>query len=438
MSAILWTIFLLQVQAAPKPAAPPAPDFKTEIDYKAWLEKYVVGGLPKEQNAAPLYTAIFGDPDDPKAKPMGFNGPRTAEKPVDEIGPWDPAKHPDWEAAYQKTKDVVQRFKEAAGKPYAWWGVRLNAPPGEPKLLIYALLSDPSVVRTLAKGASENSWRAPGGKVDEAAFVASNRAVLGLFRQLERNPVLIAQLVASAIRFVCYQDLLRAVDLEFLSDKKRADVLLMLKSKDEAGPPFCYAANAELAAVFDAIQFVMMKTKGLFGSSKETGVTFVNGAIRCNGPKARDEVVEHFATLASEVEKPYDAGTMARISAADEKMRTCDLLVAITVPSLGRAYQLLLRAETMRRGTRLVYELLAYRDKNKKWPAALQDLPLESDKSVRIDPFSNKPYAYRLDDGKPLLYSWGQNAKYDGGTTPDDHWGDKLADWDYILWPLQR
>lgn len=437
MKIMITAILLVLVQATVKLDPPPAPDFKTPVDYAGWLERQVVRGQSKDENAAGLYDAIFGPLDAKEIPEIGFQGPRTQDKPVAAVEPWDPKKHPDWEAAYQKTKDKIEQFKRAAAKPYIWWGVRY----GEdelPKLLMYGFMPELSRMRGLARGASENAWRAVDGKIDQSAFVAAQRAILGLTRQMERNPTLIMQLVAFSVRGIAYDDLIRAAELGVLSEKQRASVLLLLASRDEPPAPFGYPMTAEMAFSFDLIQHIAMKNGGKFGYSEQADLITLQGSQKTDAPVARDAMKAFLETLVKESGGPYSVETMGRMDAAEKTATNADKLCAGLVPGFSRAYQQRTRCETLRRGTRLVYEILVYQDKNKKWPATLGDLPSEALKAVKIDPYSEKPFVYRLEDGKPLLYSVASNGKDDGGTKHDRKWGDDANDADYIIWPRQK
>jgi hypothetical protein len=435
-TAAISVALVLFVQGAFKLDPPPPPDFKTPVDYAAWFERQVIRGQSKDDNAADLYAAIFGQVDAEKPAPDGFNGPRTGATPAGSMEPWDPKKKPEWEAAYQKNKSKIDQFKRAAAKPYAWWGIRYgNAEP--PHTLLQLYTSELAKMRLLAKGVSENAWRAENGKLDEAEFVAIQRAILAEARQIERNPSAIAQLVGYAIRWLAYDDLLRAAELGALSDKQRSAVLLLLTARDEAPPPFAYAMNSEMALSFDVIQAIAMKSGGKFGVDGKEGIT-LKGNLPCDAPKARDAMKAYYESLAKESAAPYSTETITRMSAAEETAKSADKFCEMMVPALSRAYELRLRCEALRRGTRLVVEILVYNDKNKKWPASLNDLPGEVPKAAKIDPFSEKPFVYRLEDGKPLLYSVAKDGKDDGGTKHDKKWGDDADHADYIIWPRPK
>ena len=426
-------LFLL-IQAGLKLDPPPPPDFKTPVDYAAWLDKQVVRGQSKEDNAAELYTAIFGRLDADPPADLGFKGPRTQEPPVPEIGPWDPKEHPEWEATYQKTRDKIEQFKRAAAKPYAWWGLQFEKDE-KSRTLFNVVFKELTPLRQLAQGASEHAWRAEGGKIDEAAFVANVRAILSLARQIERNPLLIAQLVGGACRSIAYGDLLRAAELGVFSEKQRSAVVLLLAGRDDPPPSFRAALYADMASQFDLIQTIKMKHNGKFGFSANKGLT-MPGSLSCNAPVAVDEVKDLTQALEKEMSGPYAPESVARMEEALTRTKG-EMLLSLVVPNYVRPYLLRTRCEATRRATRLMYEILIYYDKNKKWPASLDELPPQAQKAAKVDPFSAKPFGYRLENDKPLLYSAAQNGKDDGGTKHDKRWGDETEGADYIFSPGQ-
>lgn len=65
--------------------------------------------------------------------------------------------------------------------------------------------------------------------------------------------------------------------------------------------------------------------------------------------------------------------------------------------------------------------------------------------SILTDPFSGKPFIHRLENGQPLLYGAGYNARDDGGKhmpysrQEEEKNGASLAvEGDYVYWPVQN
>lgn len=154
----ICTVLFFQAPAKMEP--PPAPDFKTRVDYVAWLQKQITGGLPADQNAAPLYKEIFGDAKQTKdaAADLGFDGFRTGDDKSAKTAPWDPAEHRDWERAHRRMDDILDKYQKAAAKPFAYFGAKYGDEiPAAQRTLIEFLVPELTYFRALAKGASENA-----------------------------------------------------------------------------------------------------------------------------------------------------------------------------------------------------------------------------------------------------------------------------------------
>ena len=74
---------------------------------------------------------------------------------------------------------------------------------------------------------------------------------------------------------------------------------------------------------------------------------------------------------------------------------------------------------------------------HKTWPENLDQLTPQLLPAVPLDRFDGKPLKYKLVDGRPLLYSVGQNRTDDNGTPPSGPAkGDEAPDGDLRFWPI--
>lgn len=100
-----------------------------------------------------------------------------------------------------------------------------------------------------------------------------------------------------------------------------------------------------------------------------------------------------------------------------------------------------------RDGARVGVALERFRLTHGRYPAALQELTPHYLESVPLDRFTGRPLLYKLNDGKPLVYSAGADEDDDGGTPlannapfPTGDWftaGPTASDsYDFILWPV--
>lgn len=138
------------------------------------------------------------------------------------------------------------------------------------------------------------------------------------------------------------------------------------------------------------------------------------------------------ADVEKTLDEPYSAERTKRLNDRFAQVARDDELAGILLASLERATTLSLRAVAARRGTRLAYHVYAYRDKTGKWPEKLTDLDAKVVKELGTDPFSNQLFAYRVENGQPLLYSVAEDAADDGGKH-DEAWAAKAPGSDFVF-----
>ncbi len=431
MLALLVLVTALP-QAAAKLDPPPVPDFKTKVDYAAWLEKQLTAGMREGDNAAPLYRKMIGEftaTEDASAA-LGFSGPKSDKDAKWDGGPWNPADHAAWEKSYARTTDLIDDFLQASAKSHAFFGLSYDeSTPEATRTLIDVRVGPLSYFRALAKGASDHAWRAPAGKVDGDRFVALMAANAGLTRQIDREPMAISQLIGYALRSLICDDFSLALDRDILTATQRRKCLDILRSPSFEPRPFRTIANAELAVFYDVTQ-MLAKRGPVRGAAMATAPA--DPAATCSS------VAEFYKKLTARSEQPWTPSIENDIEALknDLKAKRNEEIVKMLIPNLGRAIVLRFRTEALCRGTRLLYELSAFHDKNNAWPDSLDKLP-GVPAAAKTDPFSGKPFIYKRDDDAFTLYSVGINTRDDGGKH-DPKFGEKTGDGDYVFWPVQK
>ena len=96
------------------------------------------------------------------------------------------------------------------------------------------------------------------------------------------------------------------------------------------------------------------------------------------------------------------------------------VMVSDLVPQVGRAFVLRDRAVAEGDLSLVAMALAAYRAEKKAYPDKLSQLAPGYLKKVPDDLFVDKPFAYKRTDKGYLLYSVGENMKYDGPKKEDD------------------
>ena len=112
----------------------------------------------------------------------------------------------------------------------------------------------------------------------------------------------------------------------------------------------------------------------------------------------------------------------------------------LAAPPLLGVVDIHARLITLQRGNRTALELFAIRDQTGQFPASLDTIAGD----FKIDPFSGRPFVYRLTDDSFALYSVGFDRDDDGGTH-NGRFGLKRGkagepapppDGDYVFWPI--
>lgn len=119
------------------------------------------------------------------------------------------------------------------------------------------------------------------------------------------------------------------------------------------------------------------------------------------------------------------------------------LFSAIAIPNYLRAFDSAVRSETQRRMTVTAIALKRFHLRNGRYPESLSELVPQLLGAEFMDPWSGKPFHYRLNpDGTFTLYSVGEDGKDDGGdATPAkpgvklDLWAGKDAVWPAPVYP---
>ncbi|MGD1042609.1 MAG: hypothetical protein ABR913_06035 [Sedimentisphaerales bacterium] len=119
-----------------------------------------------------------------------------------------------------------------------------------------------------------------------------------------------------------------------------------------------------------------------------------------------------------------------------------NIFLKILSPALARVNIIGFRNKIDAESTTLIIALVRYKQDTGAFPESLDKLAKQGYiKQVPVDPFSDKPLAYRKTDNSFLLYSWGENLKDDDGQAVRDKKG-KIIQWapegDWVFWPVVK
>lgn len=479
---------------------PPLPDFKHTVDYVKWWEERVNGGITDD--ARPLWDELSGN-DNASEEAQEAHEPLWGENRVGVLPglftsagagfdpePWDPQDHPDWEKAYQLQQKygLVRKLREAAA--HRQLSMRLRVPKeddltelaftAEDHLVLRCdLCPHLSTMRQATKVLLQNAWRAPAGKVDPESMRLAIITCLQIAAQARsRQLSTMDLLVAVAIRKMAYDTLFEALDKSAIGVKDAAEIEKWLAQNDNQSLSAlpCYAG--ELAILCDLLQFgylpeeaawpqppgpnmenikklsawaqIMSDTaKHLTGVLGETAVLNLTEEIaRCDPDTGVRQLADLFLKCRhiSEQELPWSAAQnrqRAWRQLSDDSHTHVILRQFCTGFNLPEL--IVAASETSRRATRIVLALHRHHNRTGRWPTRLSEFRPLLPPSIRTDPFSGKPFIYRLENGQPLLYSTGYNAKDDGGKhkpyprQEEEKDGVSVAvEADYVYWAVQR
>ncbi|MFQ5806815.1 MAG: hypothetical protein ACE5I3_10235 [Phycisphaerae bacterium] len=411
----------------------PIPDPANPVDYVAWVLAQTETDGP---SAVPLYEAAIdslvkweGDRDLYDAALRG--DPEALASP--EITEW-----------LEANQEALANFQAATELEY-----RGMLEVGEDYTLIGILLPSLSPRRHLARAAIIEAKRLEAdGQVDAALGNYLDNLAAGA--QVSQGPTLIENLLGIAIQAQTGDSLLDSFASPSSESIDYVQLAQDLGSRYRPPRPIAETFQGERAMVLDFIQqsYDWDPDAGRYRVSPD-GVQFLAQIFADPEPNPLRATVTAFMlgaigfeNLVAQANHHYDALTEAAMLPYPDAKRAFDALeervgstafqmqnpvLAVLVPSLGRANHLATRAATARQATRLITSLKAYRQQYGTYPDSLD---VFGDAEMLVDPFTDQSFAYRRDGEDFRLYSLGGNGVDDGGI--HDRRGDKN---DVVFWP---
>jgi hypothetical protein len=293
----------------------------------------------------------------------------------------------------------------------------------------------------------DTAERAYTGDLDGA--LESCRAALGVARAIGDEPILISQLVRTAIGGVALKSTERAIGQGVASDQaiESLQEQLLLESKQ---PLALYGMRGERASSYDVLSKLesgqlsvqdlsgggappkrgrsLPWTRAYFRHNRAHTLEFLNRAVDISRQPIEEQQAQ-WNLFKIETERPKSQ--IAFMSSA---------LVYLLVPALDAAAGANVRrvAELESMVTLLAAE--RYRLAKGVWPEAIDDLkPYLPEGHVPIDPYSGKPILIRTTPDGFVAYSTSFDQSDNGGTIGDvRHYLDPGNDLGYRLWDVAR
>lgn len=439
----------------------PIPDFKTHVDYQAWLTARHDPAAAVD-NAYEHYRACMPPPGQSWGDagfPVLINMFSVTER-VGPPGPWSPSERPDWEAVFQQTRPLMAQYAEAGRHADYVTPLQFAESPDNPEtsgLLFNVLLPDLSSHRALVKQALADGWRAgPDGKVDPDAMHRAIEAGLQSSRHLDNGDFLIERLVAIAQKNLVHTNARWALERGVFDAEHMERTLDTLARLDQPAADPGEWVRGEMAACLDMVQHAfgpvspdrkpevnVERLKSIIAYTGEETPVDPQAYAQVDPHKSARAIVNFYEEYAEIARRDYADVKPADLDALVDKHVGNNPLVMHFIPSLSRAYQLNRRAEASRRATQITYAVHLHHARTGTWPASLDDLPPAHAAIARTDPFTGHDFGYRLTERGPVLYSASENGLDDGGRH-HFRWGDgsptgedPVDSDDHVFWPPQ-
>ncbi len=246
------------------------------------------------------------------------------------------------------------------------------------------------------------------GRADEAVGYALDG--LALSRSLSGEPLIVQSLVAIAtLHTVVEWPLSAALGSPEAGESKLAAIqhALFEYSRD-----FSLRAAIEGELVQQFTQYDTLVT-GILEESSGTGWARLLGTGYIRADMAR--VIEHYIEFLSDLERPaseINAIWEKRLAAIEESYW---LMVKMIAPSHSRIQAQGENARARMQAAALSVAALRFYRREGRWPDDLDVLTPDYIMEMPSDPFSGRPFIYRILDDGIIIYSVGTNGIDDGG-----------------------
>lgn len=444
---------------ATSPADPPAAPAEAPADAVLPLP-------PPPPGADPAATGISIPPPDP-AHPVNYidwlnalavtDGPNAApdiEAAIAAFQPWegdqdlfdaamagDPAAlaDPALQGWLNANQPALEHVRTATTKEFAGW--QMHSEDGS---MIGVLLPTLAPQRQLARTAVMDGRRLEAAGDYEGA-AGRYLETLAAGAQAGQGPTLIENLVGVAVQNLAAEALL---DLPTRAPDGSLDYVALAEEAEAAYRPvrpMHESVQFERAFMMDSLQRVFqprangngyevrpdeaLKIFSMIGSDPGGGLETLAGLARLNYDDTIAQANAYYDALAEAARLPYPEarGYMGELEQHLEGAAQNNIMIRTLTPALSRAHFIKTRAETQRRASLLVTNLMAYRQQHGQLPDSLAAF---GGREFVTDPFSGLPFTYRREGNDFVLYSLGDNGVDDGGIHDP-----KTETNDVVYWP---
>lgn len=408
---------------------PPRPDPAAPVNYIEWANEL---GVVDGPDAKPFYDAAVASfvefQGDSEVFGAALDGDPAALASPEIVS---------WLAANQS---ALQQFEAGAALERKGW--HFESDDGS---LLGVLLPQLPSIRQLAKAAVIQAHALEQeGRFDEA--IDRYAATIRAGAHTGQGPTLIENLVGIAVQNLATQQIL---DLAARPESDQIDFAALARKLETSfipSRPMAETMQFERAGFMDTIQRIftidpatgeaqpdMAKARQFVALSSDGSLLKQFGSMWTLAHTPFEDHVtagnEFYDSLHSAMAKPYAEGRFD-FDAIDQKLSGPGLnpLLRVLAPSLSRAAYLNARHQSTTRATRLVTNILAYRQQHGRLP---ETLDVFADRGLVEDPVTGGRFVYRLTpEGGFTLYSAGKDGVDNGGVHDP-----KAETNDYLYWP---
>jgi hypothetical protein len=419
-------------------------------DYIAELNKIVRPSADDSLNAAPLYNKAIKtlvDANDAKEL-LRINFYDANDEQKNLIRQW-----------LAKNDAPLALVTKGSKLPYCWRVYQSNDPE---QSMISALLPDLAPSRNIARALRWRAWLNAQSNDFNSAF-QDIETCYRLGRHYKGEKILIEQLVGMAIEAIALRTSEQMLDSCKIESSALADFQQHLQTLID-GDNFKINMRFEQLLMFDEIQRSFTDSrfgpshiypKHVFGTgmkyvldpvSKSPGLTLKLLFMNPNKAETITAANALYKFVEENITKTPVRLHVEGINLYDDIYHFAkdsnNLFLQMLTPSIGRCNAISWRSKIYTESTALIIALVRYRQDTGGFPESLDKLVEQGYiKQIPVDPFSDKPIAYRKTDNNFLLYGWGDNLKDDGGQVAHDEKGKpiRFADTgDWVFWPVEK
>jgi hypothetical protein len=427
------------------PDRPPRLTFDKHVDYVAWYNDFVRRGRDEKDNAYPLYLKLCPDKDGQ----CGFPEPEgEAQKQFDAATDWVWTKEefPELAAYLEECEPYFAIFEDALKKPGCWI-------PADPKLKRIGDMYIPVgyYCKRLIAAMTRRVWMDTPQRGD--AMIGHWRRSLRYAEHLDDTSMWMETIRARLCRRDIHDQALAALESGVLAGKE-LEVYGLLSTPEVSSDARWRSMMIDWAYALGFVQYCVERggpdpSKWVSNRQliEELGYYYTEEIEKIGFTFNIERALQWIEVSNSTAIHLVQTGRFKEIENQIVELQR-ELWKDISTAEIF-SYRFTIgtpgfysnassdRDCVHRRGTLLVLSLHAYQNRYAKWPSSLDAvdsaMKLRGFGEATIDPYSDKPFVYKLKDGKPVLYSVGVNGVDDGGVRKA-----RFGDVDLVFWPYER